>query len=111
MSVKFLTWLTTYFIIFLCELGDKTQVAVLLFTSKNPKKKWTIFVASSLALILCVFIEVTVGLTLARYIGPSIINKIAGGVFLILGIILFIKNLNFQWRSDKVPNKVETEHI
>ncbi len=108
MSVKLLTWLTTYLIIFLCELGDKTQVAVLLFTCNNPRKKWTIFIASSLALVLCVIIEVTVGLTLARYIGPNIINKVAGGVFLTLGIILLIKNLNIQGKNKNIPNEVET---
>ena len=96
MSIKLLTWLSTYIIIVLCELGDKTQLAVLLFTSNNPRQKWNIFWASSLALILCVIVEVTIGLSLARYIGPDLVNKIAGGVFLLLGIIIFFKNLNIQ---------------
>lgn len=94
MSIKLLTLLTTYLIIILCELGDKTQVAVLLFTSNNPGKRWTIFFASALALTLCVVVEVTVGLTLANYIGPHIINRIAGIIFLLLGLITLIKTLN-----------------
>ncbi|KUG03940.1 hypothetical protein ASZ90_018720 [hydrocarbon metagenome] len=95
MSIKFLTWLTTYAIIFLCELGDKTQLAVLLITSNNPSKKWMIFIASAIALVLCVIIEVTIGLTLARYMGPDKINKLAGVIFLILGLyalFMSIKN-------------------
>lgn len=91
MSIEFLTLLTTYAIIILCELGDKTQLAVLLITSSNPDKKWRIFIASALALVLCVIIEVTIGLSLARYLGPDKINRLAGVVFLILGLyVLFI---------------------
>lgn len=87
MSIKFLTWLTTYIIIILCELGDKTQVAVLLITSSNPARRWLVFAASALALTVCVFIEVTVGLTLAKYIGPAVINRATGVVFLVIGAI------------------------
>ncbi|MDD2585017.1 MAG: TMEM165/GDT1 family protein [Syntrophomonadaceae bacterium] len=94
MSTKLVTLLTTYLVIILCELGDKTQVAVLLFTSNNPGKRWTIFAASALALTLCVIVEVTVGVTLARYIGPALINKCAGLIFLSLGIFTLLKTFN-----------------
>ncbi len=93
MSIKFLTWLTTYAIIVLCELGDKTQLAVLLITSNNPRRKWMIFTASALALVLCVIIEVTVGVTLARFIGPDKINKLAGVIFLILGLYALLTSI------------------
>jgi putative Ca2+/H+ antiporter (TMEM165/GDT1 family) len=94
MSIKFLTWLSTYVIIVLCELGDKTQVAVLLLTSKNPSRRWLIFAASAVALVLCVIIEVTVGVTLARYLGPAAINRIAGVIFLILGVATLVSVVN-----------------
>jgi len=81
-----LTWISTYIIIILCELGDKTQLAVLLLASKNPSRRWTIFLASTLALSCCVLVEVTVGLTLAQYLGPHIINRLAGGIFLAMGL-------------------------
>jgi putative Ca2+/H+ antiporter (TMEM165/GDT1 family) len=68
-------------------------LAVLLITSNNPKQRWLIFFASAIALSLCVFIEVTVGVTLARHIAPHIINKIAGAVFLTLGIVGLINYL------------------
>ena len=82
---------TTFGLVFLAELGDKTQVAVLLLTSNNPQRRWIIFAASALALVLCVLTEVTVGVTLARYIGPALINRVAGGMFLLLGLIGFIR--------------------
>lgn len=85
MTVKIITCLTTYLIIILCELGDKTQLAVLLLTSRNPRKRWLLFAASALALCFCVFIEVSIGSMLARHIPPNIINKAAGAIFLIMG--------------------------
>lgn len=85
MSIKLLTYLTTYLIIILCELGDKTQVAVLLLTSRNPHQRWLLFMASALALSLCVLVEVSIGARLAHYIAPATINKLAGCVFLFMG--------------------------
>lgn len=96
--MQLLTWLSTYLIIIICELGDKTQLAVLLLTSHNPHKRWVIFAASSMALILSVSIEVTVGITLARYIGPALINKAAGLVFLLLGTIMLTKYIKLPLR-------------
>ncbi|NLN87989.1 MAG: TMEM165/GDT1 family protein [Syntrophomonadaceae bacterium] len=98
MSPEFLTWLSAYVIIIICEMGDKTQLAVLLITCNNPRRRWYIFAASSLALTLCVLVEVTVGLTLARYIGPALINKLAGGLFLFMGVIILAKHFGFPGR-------------
>ena len=98
MSTEFLTWLSTYIIIIICEMGDKTQLAVLLLTSNNPRQRWFIFAASSLALVLCVVVEVTVGLTLALYIGPALINKLAGGLFLLMGVIILANHFGLPGR-------------
>ncbi len=98
MSVELLTWLSTYIIIIICELGDKTQLAVLLLTSNNPRQRWSVFAASSLALTLCVLVEVTVGLTLARHIGPALINRLAGGLFLLMGVIMLAKHCGLPGR-------------
>lgn len=90
MSIELLTWLTTYTLIILCELGDKTQLAVLLLSSNNPRQRWLILLGSAIALVLCVIIEVTVGLTLARHFGPEKINRVAGIVFLVFGLYTLV---------------------
>jgi putative Ca2+/H+ antiporter (TMEM165/GDT1 family) len=97
-SIKFLTWITTYALIILNELGDKTQVAVLLLASNNPTKRWLIFAASAAALTTCVFLEVTVGTILARYIGPAIINKVTGVVFLLLGTVTLLHQISMAYK-------------
>ena len=96
MSVQFLTWLTTYILIVLAELGDKTQVAVLLITSNNPRRRWMVLGASALALVFCVTVEVTVGVALAQYIGPAAINRVAGVIFLLMGLATLIQILDIS---------------
>lgn len=86
-SMELLTWITTFTLIILCELGDKTQVAVLLLASNNPARRWLIMAASAVALTACVLLEVTVGTLIARHISPGMINKGTGVVFLLIGII------------------------
>ena len=100
--------MSTYIIIILCELGDKTQVAVLLFTSKNPGQRWNIFAASAMALTLCVLVEVTVGMTLAGYIGPALINRGAGIIFLALGLITLLKTI---WHKECKQSIENTKNI
>lgn len=98
MSTQFLTWLTTYILIILAELGDKTQFAVLLMTSNNAKRKWIVLTASSLALVLCVIVEVTLGVKLARYVGPYLINRVAGVIFLLMGTATLVQTLDISLR-------------
>ena len=111
MSSQLLTVLTTYVLIILAELGDKTQVAVLLITSNNPHKRWTVFIASAIALTLCVCVEVTVGVTLGRYIAPQLINKLAGFVFLGIGLLTLIQNLGASAKKTPVKDSIKTEQM
>lgn len=107
MSLNFLTWLTTFLLIVICELGDKTQVAVLFITSNNPSRRWYVFIGSALALSLCVLIEVTVGVALAKIISPAIINRATGVVFLILGSVILTQYFTLNFKKDK---KIEPQN-
>ncbi|MGE5396856.1 MAG: TMEM165/GDT1 family protein [Chitinophagales bacterium] len=103
-GVEIITCISTYLIILLAELGDKTQIAVLFFAGNNPAKRWTVLIASAIALVTCVALEITIGVSLARYIGPAMINRIAGAVFLLLGIITIGQMI---WFSDQITPKQE----
>ena len=48
------TLATVFGIVFLAELGDKTQLATLLFASKSPDKLFAVFVGASAAPDRCV---------------------------------------------------------
>lgn len=82
-------FLTAFGTIFLAELGDKTQLATLLFACKTPKPL-TVFLASGLALLLSSALAVGLGTLLGRCIPTAIISKVAGAGFVVIGILLIL---------------------
>ena len=78
----FLTVMTT---VFIAELGDKTQLATMLFAADKEVSKLTVFLAASLALILASAIGVLAGSVLSEYINEKYLHYIAGAGFLIIG--------------------------
>jgi putative Ca2+/H+ antiporter (TMEM165/GDT1 family) len=79
----FFTVLTT---VFLAEVGDKTQMATMLFAAEGKNSKWVIFFAASVALIAAAGIGVLVGGVLERLISPRTLKVIAGVGFILIGI-------------------------
>jgi putative Ca2+/H+ antiporter (TMEM165/GDT1 family) len=72
--------------VFLAELGDKTQLATVLFASKESVSLVTVFVGASLALILSSLIAVAAGSVISQYVDPRYLSYIAGAGFIIIGI-------------------------
>jgi len=72
--------------VFLAELGDKTQLATVLFASKPAAGLLTVFVAASLALMLSSAIAVAAGAVISEYIDPRMLSWIAGAGFIVIGI-------------------------
>lgn len=79
----FFTVLTT---VFLAEIGDKTQLATMLFAAKGETSKWVIFLAASLALVLAAAIGVLVGGVVERFISPRALKTVAGAGFIVIGV-------------------------
>ncbi len=59
--------LTTFGVIFLAEMGDKTQIAAMTMAAEK-KRPWEVFIAASLALTLVSAIGVVVGSVLSQYL-------------------------------------------
>jgi putative Ca2+/H+ antiporter (TMEM165/GDT1 family) len=76
---------TVFGTVFLAELGDKTQLATLLFASKNAGILWTIFVAASAALVLASAIGVAAGAIVSQYVNPRYLSYVAGVGFIVIG--------------------------
>ena len=72
--------------VFLAELGDKTQLATVLFASKPGAGLLTVFVAASLALVLSSAIAVAAGSVISNFVDPRILSWIAGAGFIVIGI-------------------------
>ena len=78
--------ITTFFIVFIAELGDKTQLQTMLLATQ-AKSIWPVFIGASLALVLSSIIGVVAGTFLTRYIPPSYLKNAAGVVFIVIGIL------------------------
>jgi putative Ca2+/H+ antiporter (TMEM165/GDT1 family) len=72
--------------VFLAEIGDKTQLATMLFASEAKTSKWVVFAGSALALVLAAAIGVLVGAQLERFISPRTLKLVAGIGFIAIGL-------------------------
>lgn len=76
---------TVFFTVFLAELGDKTQLATLLFSSNAEVSRWGVFAGAALALICTSALGVLGGGLLARVVSERQLNLAAGIGFLAMG--------------------------
>jgi putative Ca2+/H+ antiporter (TMEM165/GDT1 family) len=73
--------------VFLAELGDKTQLATMLFAADKEVNKFTVFLGASLALVVASAIGVMAGGILSQYVSEKALNYIAGAGFVCIGIL------------------------
>ncbi|NER33600.1 MAG: TMEM165/GDT1 family protein [Oscillatoria sp. SIO1A7] len=78
---------STFVTIFLCELGDKTQVATLLMSAES-QEPWVVFAGAALALISTSLLGVIVGKWLASRISPKTLERSAAIVLIFISASL-----------------------
>ena len=78
--------MTVFGAVFIAELGDKTQLATMLFAADREVSTLTVFVGASLALILASGIGVIAGSLLSQWVSERVLNYIAGAGFIAIGI-------------------------
>lgn len=77
---------TIFTSVFIAELGDKTQLATMLFAADKAVSKYMVFFAASAALIVASAIGVLAGSLLSAYINPKYLQYVAGVGFILIGI-------------------------
>lgn len=80
---------TTFGIIFLAELGDKTQIAAMTMAAEK-KRPWEVFIGAALALAAVSAIGVAVGTALGAYLPVEWIKRVAGVAFIVIGVLVLI---------------------
>jgi putative Ca2+/H+ antiporter (TMEM165/GDT1 family) len=75
---------TTFGLGFLAELGDKTQLTTMSMAASSDRR-WLVFAASALALVLSSLIAVLAGDLLRTRVDPVVIERIAGALFVVIG--------------------------
>lgn len=78
-------FVTIFGAVFIAELGDKTQLATMLFAADKEVNKYTVFLAASAALVLASAIGVLAGSLLSAYINEKYLHYIAGIGFILIG--------------------------
>ena len=89
MDLKIL--MTVFTSVFIAELGDKTQLATMLFAADKDTSKLTVFVGAALALVLTSAIGVAAGSIVAQYVSEKTLHYVAGIGFIGIGLWTLVK--------------------
>jgi putative Ca2+/H+ antiporter (TMEM165/GDT1 family) len=84
MDLKLLA--TVFATVFIAELGDKTQLATLLYAADAHSPKLTVFVGSAAALVLTSAIGVAAGTAVSQHVSPQALSWLAGVGFIAIGL-------------------------
>jgi putative Ca2+/H+ antiporter (TMEM165/GDT1 family) len=82
-------FLTTFGVIFLAEMGDKTQLAAMTMAAQS-KKPWAVLIGASLALACVSAIGVVVGGALGHYLPIIWIKRAAAVAFIVIGVLILV---------------------
>jgi putative Ca2+/H+ antiporter (TMEM165/GDT1 family) len=77
----------TFGTVFLAELGDKTQLATLMYSTQTTKP-WMVFAGAALALVTTSVIAVVAGQVAARFLPVTLVKTLAGASFILIGAFI-----------------------
>jgi Ca2+/H+ antiporter, TMEM165/GDT1 family len=83
---------TAFLTIFLAELGDKTQLAIITMSAKTDSKL-AIFIGASLALVVVSLLAVLVGSVLSQYVPTEWLQRAVAVGFIVIGILMLVGKL------------------
>jgi len=83
---------TVFSTIFIAELGDKTQLATLLYAADTAHPKLTVFAASATALVLSSGLGVLAGSLVSEYVDERVLRWVAGLGFIAVGAWVLLGN-------------------
>ncbi|HSB12284.1 MAG TPA: TMEM165/GDT1 family protein [Blastocatellia bacterium] len=84
--------LTTFGVIFLAEMGDKTQLAAMTMAAQT-RRPWAVLIGASLALACVSAIGVAVGGALGHYLPLVWIKRAAAIAFIAIGVLILLGKL------------------
>ena len=83
---------TVFATVFIAELGDKTQLATLLYAADASHSKLTVFAASAAALVIASALGVLAGGLVSEYVNPRTLRWIAGLGFIGVGLWVLLSD-------------------
>ncbi len=83
---------TAFITLLLAEIGDKTQLAIIVLTAKTDSKV-AVFLGASLALVIVSALAVLVGGLLNQYIPTEWLQRIVAIAFIVIGVLMLFGKL------------------
>ena len=84
--------LSTFGLLFLAELGDKTQLAVIVQTCEHDRP-WSVFLGATLALTAVTALGVLGGQAIYSLIPPPTLCKLSAVAFVVIGLLVWFEVL------------------
>jgi putative Ca2+/H+ antiporter (TMEM165/GDT1 family) len=78
--------LVIFMSIFIAEVGDKTQLAAMLFATDSHVGKTGVFLAASAALVASTFLAVLAGGVISKFVAEATLKLVAGVGFILVGL-------------------------
>ena len=83
---------TAFLTLFLAELGDKTQLAVITMTA-STEAKVSVFLGASAALVVVTLLGVLVGGVLTQWVPAEWLHRIVAVAFIAIGVLMLFGKL------------------
>jgi putative Ca2+/H+ antiporter (TMEM165/GDT1 family) len=84
-------YLPVFLSVLLAELGDKTQMATLLFATDATLSRWGVLVAAAGALVISTILAVVVGAAVGDWLPPRLLGRLAAVGFIAIGVWMLIR--------------------
>ena len=82
-------FMTTFGVIFLAEMGDKTQLAAMTMAAQT-QKPWAVLLGAAIALTAVSAIGVVVGGVLGNYVPLIWVKRVAAIAFILIGVLILL---------------------
>ena len=84
-------FITIFITVLFAELGDKTQLATLLFATNKDNPRIVVFSAAAAALVAASAVAVLLGKLFESFVNPKYLAWVAGAGFILIGIWTIVK--------------------
>lgn len=81
--------LTSFGVIFLAEIGDKTQLSAIALATRY-RSPWIVFAGAALAMIAATAVGIALGTLVTSVLGERAVRTVSGGLFIMFGLLILL---------------------
>lgn len=81
--------ITSFGVIFLAEIGDKTQLSAIALASRY-RSPWVVFAGAAVAMIAATAVGISLGTLITSVLGERAVRAVSGGLFILFGLLILM---------------------